>query len=79
MIQALCELVAPCSPWQVEDPVEHPTGTCGESGQVLVPMLFPHSLGDSGRVTNNSAQCGACSVAEVEFGLFISACGSVFI
>lgn len=79
VIQTVCKLVTPCSPWQVEDPLEHPIGTCGESGQVLALVLFPQSLVDFRRVTNNSAQCGVCSVAGVEFGLLISAHGSVFI
>lgn len=43
-MQALCKpqhgkLVAPCSPWQVEDLLEQPTGTCSKSSQVLVLAL----------------------------------------
>lgn len=44
MMQVPCKpwrrrLVAPCGPWQVEDLLEQPTGTCSESSQVLVLAL----------------------------------------
>lgn len=54
-------LVAPCRPWHVEDLLEQPAGRHMQRVRPSFdPGTFPHSLGrEFGRVTNNSAWCGA--------------------
>lgn len=66
-------MLAPCSPWRVEDLPEQPGGTYSVSGQILV-LVFP--LIPWG--TLEESQIIQLGVLQGEDSVLISACSGVF-